>query len=909
MACIFSVALIASLPTYGAAVKLQMLQRELAERGAWQGRPPLVFIYTATATNVTNAGTAADLDNYVSHALATRFGLPIHTKRVNMTTNAMSYALFLPDGTWSRLYPHRITVRYVEGLYDHIELVGGRLPADGLVDGVLEVIVSESAAHAGQFMLGSAYDIVSPHGIEHYTRFRVVGVYRPADINHPFWQSGVSNRGLYAGREAFMELYHISNAVYSMRWEFSLDHTELTPGMIPHILESLENRDHGWMGNLDVLRDAMERESALNSFLWIMQIPTLALLVFFTVMLSGLLLDHDRTEIALLYSRGAGKGRIFAMYSIQTVLLAGIALALGLPLSFWLCSAMGIASGFLEFAARAALPVVITRESIGYAMLGAGVFAVSMLAPILFTRAGSIVQIRRAKAARGQKPFFEKFYLDVILLGVAAYQYFFAYRNVSAMLEETGVAADQYAIDPMIFMISTFFIAGGAMLFTRLYPYLIRVLFWLGRTLWSPAIYASLSAARTRPRSRYIMLFIIMTVSIGLYNSAAARTINQNLEDRALYGIGADIVISEQWPFFDIEPRFDDQGFYIQRDDHDPLLVWTETSFERFTNLEGIGLATRVYRNQHAQIHIGRGRSVQNVQVTAIYPHEFAQLSWWRGDMYDYHFNYMMNAMAANPYVVLLSRNLMERLGVAHGDSVFITWAPNQREIEFFVYDAVDFFPKYYAESPAGTPQYLIVMNYSLVWSQFRVDPYEVWIQVADGYTASQVQRNMTDAAIRARHIEFSANAIAGVRGDSMVLSMNGFLSLSFVMTIAVTAAGFLIFWVFDLRSRRLQIGIIRSMGMPRRSVIAMLLFEQVLLSGLPLAIGFAFGWYSSALFVPMFEMGSAGPQLPFVVFSLLSDYMRVGGIVAGIIAFAILLLGAMAARIRISQTLKLGEE
>ena len=124
-----------------------------------------------------------------------------------------------------------------------------------------------------------------------------------------------------------------------------------------------------------------------------------------------------------------------------------------------------------------------------------------------------------------------------------------------------------------------------------------------------------------------------------------------------------------------------------------------------------------------------------------------------------------------------------------------------------------------------------------------------------------------------------------------------------------MTAAGFLIFWIFDLRSRRLQIGIIRSMGMSQRSVITMLLWEQVLLSLLPLAIGFGLGRLSSALFVPMFEMRTLESQLPFLIFSLIGDYLRVGGIVTGIVLFTLCVLGYLSMRIKISQTLKLGEE
>jgi putative ABC transport system permease protein len=570
---------------------------------------------------------------------------------------------------------------------------------------------------------------------------------------------------------------------------------------------------------------------------------------------------------------------------------------------------MGLSSGFLEFAARTPLPVRLTGESILYGLLGAGIFAVSLLAPILFSRSGSIVAARRVMAKREIKPFFEKFYLDCILLGLAAYQYFVTYRNTLAMMDETGLAAHDYIIDPQIFLTSAFFIIGGAMLVTRLYPYLIRFLFWMGRAIWPPAVYASLSAARSRPRCRYIMLFIIATVSIGLYGASGARTINRNLEDRAMYGAGADVTFVEYWHYIDAEPRFNYLGFYVYRDDHDPLLTWSESSFTRIRELEGVGLATQVYRHDRGAIRVEGGRTVRDAGVTAIHPYEFAQATWWRGDMHGYHMHHLMNALSVNPNAVLLSRNLMERLNAGHGDTVYITWEHNTAELECVVYDAVDFFPKYHSESPDGDPQYLIVMNYGLVYREFRVEPYETWISIAGGYTAADVQNSINEAGIKMRWINYAANTLTGVRNNLMVLSMNGFLTLSFVMTIAITAVGFLMFWIFDLRGRRLQIGIMRSMGLSRFGVVSMLLWEQALLSFLPLFIGFGLGRLGSHLFVPMFEMRSQPYELPFLTLILAADSQRVGAMMAAIITAAILLLGVLSARIKISQTLKLGEE
>jgi len=915
VACIFSVALIASLPAYGNAIQMRMLQRAFTERFAANGRLPLVYSYRASDTGIRNwDGDINALDAYVKENLDKGIGLPVLYKRETYTSMLSPLAVHIPtNGDPVTVSANRTNFSWMDGLFERVELVAGRMPGEGYIDGAYECIISERQARDMPFMIGSLY--TTTPALSAYLggdefNYRIVGVFRLTDPADPYWTSPPSEISLFMMRDTFLSVFHGNRILYRIDWNYALDHTALEPAAIPKILETLDDKDAGFLSNTGILRAAAARERLLVTFLWVLQVPNLALIVFLTIMLSGLILEHDKLEISLLYSRGAGKGWVFGIYTAQTLLLAAVALAAGIPFSMLLCSIMGASSGFLEFVGRSPLQARINREVLQYAFAGAGVFVVSMLLPVLFLKSDSIVAARRAKAARSARPFFEKMYLDVIMVAVSLYGYY-SYRNLSSLLTGAGLAADEIFIDPLIFLISTFFFTGCAMLFTRLYPYIIKLLFAAGRKFWPPAVYASLSAARTRPRSRYIMLFIIMTVSIGLYSSSAARTINKNLEDRAVYEVGADVTLMEKWRFIDLNPpEYDQSGSLIQRPDKD--LFFTEPLFDKFTSAPGVTLATKVYRNNMrfapATVSIG-AVSEKRVQIIAIQPAEFAEISWRRGDMYDYHLNYYMNAMARNPNVVLLSRNLMEKLGVSHGSTVQIQWPSNDRALSCVVYDAIDYFPTYDPSPPGGEPSYLAVMNYRLVSAEYHLEPYEVWIKKEDGVPTAVILEHLNENNVPLVWVRDSATARADVKNDPFVLSLNGYLTLSFVVTIAVTAVGFLVFWIFDLKSRRLQIGIMRSMGMFKSDVVSMLLWEQAILSLLPMLAGFILGNAGSALFVPMLELGAAASAPPFRVFSYVSDMLRVGAIVTGIILLAIMMLWQMAARLNISQTLKLGEE
>ena len=43
------------------------------------------------------------------------------------------------------------------------------------------------------------------------------------------------------------------------------------------------------------------------------------------------------------------------------------------------------------------------------------------------------------------------------------------------------------------------------------------------------------------------MLFMILAISIGLFNANTARTINKNMEDKIRYSIGADVRLQAVW--------------------------------------------------------------------------------------------------------------------------------------------------------------------------------------------------------------------------------------------------------------------------------------------------------------------------------------------------------------------------
>ena len=139
----------------------------------------------------------------------------------------------------------------------------------------------------------------------------------------------------------------------------------------------------------------------------------------------------------------------------------------------------------------------------------------------------------------------------------------------------------------------------------------------------------------------------------------------------------------------------------------------------------------------------------------------------------------------------------------------------------------------------------------------------------------------------------------------------NGMLTLGFIITMFVCVIGFLIYWILSIRTRTLQFGVFRAMGMSVKNVIGMILCEQGLISLVSILAGVVLGGITSDLFVPMLEMVySVAEQVPeFVVVATRADYGKIYLIIGVMLALGVAILSRIIARTKIDQALKLGED
>ena len=118
------------------------------------------------------------------------------------------------------------------------------------------------------------------------------------------------------------------------------------------------------------------------------------------------------------------------------------------------------------------------------------------------------------------------------------------------------------------------------------------------------------------------------------------------------------------------------------------------------------------------------------------------------------------------------------------------------------------------------------------------MEPYEIWMKKADGATSSQIYDQMIEKELVVESMKDTDQQIIAAKNDPMLQGTNGTLTLGFIITMTVSFIGFLIYWIFNIRNRTLQFGILRAMGLPKKKLIGMIIAEQFLISGSAIIAG-----------------------------------------------------------------------
>ena len=534
--------MMSTIPIYMDASLQRMLIKDMEQYQIDNNKYPGLYSVTKTLQITADTNTQqATIDDVVSKTDSRINAIGIASE--NSKTTLIDDCLYIVNGerNGSELSTRLKLIGMTDSL-DHMKLVRGELPSKTSVDGVYEGLASEDALKTLGINMGNTYKIISlAAGVEPYY-VKITGVYEQKTDNDSYWAETldsylnaifvdydmVRNDLMPAGR---------FNAVNIAR-RYSLDYHTLDMNRISAVTAELEKDDAFYkeagyaheFNVADIIGNYTERAEKLTRILWILQIPAMVMLAFYLFMVSQLNVDRERNEIAVFKSRGASSWQIFGMYAAESGILGIVTLVVAPFIGLVLCQFLGVSNGFLEFVNRTGIAAKITGISVIYALLAVVVFFLTTMIPIIPASKLTIVQYKQSRTKVVKMSLWEKCGVDIVLLAVSfGFLYFYTTNITNSIAEGTFEATGE--LDPLLFIFSTLMILGFGLLFIRIYPYLLRLVYYVLRPFWTPSQYMAITTVcRSQGgKERFLMLFLVMTFSFGLFSANTARAINNNI--------------------------------------------------------------------------------------------------------------------------------------------------------------------------------------------------------------------------------------------------------------------------------------------------------------------------------------------------------------------------------------------
>ncbi|XID95293.1 ABC transporter permease [Paenibacillaceae bacterium WGS1546] len=918
-----AVAFTTSIPIYADGALKRVVSQTLQDNSEGLPAGSMLIRYQST-DGKTDLESFKDVDQYIRGEARENIGFPVETEQRSLVLRSSEVSPEDPT-TVDASRTRKLTIATFDGLKDNVEMAGGQWFADRAeADGTLQAVMMEEAMFRHDLRVGDVLLYPLSGGSNETLRVQIVGAFKPTDEGSPYWYQGLEGimNNLYIAEQAFLEDTVAKHGIpiQIASWYAAFDLREIKTSQLSPLSSQLNRIDIEVYKKLKDTRLELSFASMLNDFrrdsiqlqtmLFTLAAPMIAMVFYFITMNTQQALEKQRSDIAVLRSRGASTRQIFMLFLLEGALLGILAMLLGPMFGWFMAKSIGSASGFLEFVDRKAIPVGFSVDG-----LLAGVAAVlvaiaaTVIPALVFTRT-SIVDYKRQMARGDRRPFWQKWFLDVALLGVAGYGWYL-FNERQMVTFKTGMTTDQLNVQPFLFFVPALSIFAAGLFFLRLFPLLLKLFNLIGKRILPVSFYLTLTQLSRSAKSYYpLMILLILTLGLGVYNSSAARTIGLNSEERTMYKYGADVVVQTVWDgTAEFRPPQQGGGSGGAPGGGGPgnapvptKYIYNEPPFEVFRTLPGVEHAARVLTTR-SNMTIS-GKTAGQTTVMGIDNVDFARVGWLRKDMYNVNPYKYLEWLGQVPEGAFISSNVAQRFDLKRGD--IVQAIIQEQAVEFIVLDTIPYWPSLY---PDQAP--FLVANLDYIYDQAPLVPYDVWLKMDPETKVADMIPVLQDSGVEIAEINSMRNELVTQSKHPSRGGVFGILSLGFLVTIIVSLSGYILFWFFNLSRRVVQIGILRAMGLSRKQLTGMLLLEQLFTAGLSIGLGIGIGKLASILFLPFLQTteNSANQVPPFRVIFESTDTNRLYIVVGVMMAIGVALLVTHIRRLKVHQAVKLGEE
>lgn len=913
LGCILLIATVVSFPIYRNAAYDRMLNDEFKNYISSEGKWPTLIKANATSKKDATGGTIKTMETFAPTFYSEMGVSEKYTyTHYYILSSPMSSDLNRPE-----VKETQIKLSAIDNIEKYSEIIIGEgLSESGVTaDGAIEVLVSQSCLVDRKLLVGETFTFdllkdINGNPIKVYIK----GVFDSSKEDIYFWQSTPEsfNDSVFMKMDLFREMFTGENArkyQINVSYVAMFDYDQLNADDVERISEKTkyfteESSFRSVIKEPDypsIIESYNRKLSRISTTLVILQVPVLVMLAAFLFMISGQMYEMEKNEISVIKSRGSSSGQIIRLYLYQGLVITLIGAAGGLPLGALFARLLGSTRNFLEFNFNNSLAVSYTTETFIYAAVAVLICLLSIAIPSLKHSRVSIVNLKQSKAIK-KKSLWEKLYIDILLLAVSIYGYYNFNKNIASV--STNVLSGE-SLDPLLYVSSSLFIVGAGLFFLRIQPYVIKLIYLLGKNRWKPATYVSfMENIKNGRKQQLIMLFLIMTISLGMYHSTVARSILDNAVENTEYIDGTDVIMQEVWT-----QMVDDYGNYTGE--------YIVPEFKKYAEAEFAAGVTKVYKDDAYVLADKKERLYATVM--GIHTKEFGTITMIDKSLIgDKHYYEYLNELAVVENGVILSSNFKTKQGYSIGDNISY-YNSKQKKITGKIVGFIDYFPGYIsqesgisADGKAYTEEnYLIVSHYDYLVSKWGLIPYEIWFQLKDGYTAQDVYNFVTDHKITLKKYVNRSVDIDSTMNDPLLQGTNGILTMGFVVTILLCGVGYLIYWIMSIKDRELIFGVLRATGFHKGEIFHVLINEQLFSGVFSVFAGIGIGKLTSKLFVPIIQnaYASENQALPMKLITVASDLYRLYAVIAAVMVLALAVLVVLLFKMNVTKALKLGEE
>jgi putative ABC transport system permease protein len=598
-----------------------------------------------------------------------------------------------------------------------------------------------------------------------------------------------------------------------------------------------------------------------------------------------------------------------------------IALVVGLLGGYGLASLMTQLSSFLIFSGQAALPVNLNTQAVRFAIGAAAVGMLAALIPAIAAASRNIVSYRTSQSRVSRGPLWQRAYLDVLLMAAALYVYFQLRQSGGILLASAGNRADPFA-DPVRFLVPVFMLAAAALLLVRFFPLVMR---WLAALAARAPVGTSVlltlrSLAREPANYTGPLLLLIFTMGLAVFSSSIALTLDRHLTDSTYFRVGADMRLVETGDLSERASPFgamggggelgaaqgEDAATTDADGEEEKPVYYTFVPVHEHLRIPGMLGVARVgaYDTQPEARDVA-----ERSQFIGVDRVDYQQTAFFRDDFAIQPLGALMNRLALNPAALLVNRDFLRRNALRVGEPLTLridSVSTGRVPITFTIAGTFDLFP----QDTLAQDRELFVGNLDYVFENLGTAlPYDVLANVTPETSLDQV----VDAAGTLGYLvingEDARETIRLAKEQPERRGLFGLLTAGFIAASLLTVIGFVLSAVISFRSRKIQLGMLRTMGLAAGQMGMFVALEQVLLIVLGALAGSVLGVVVSQLFIPFMQVGGAlaGSVPPFVVRIAWRDltliYASLG--VALIVALAIMLVSLR--RLKAFEAIKLG--